>query len=245
MVPQRAGQKRKVVEVAQVEAEEGNGQLEIGALNGEFEGDGEEEDVVSEDDSDEEVDDDDDEDDEEGIEDDDELASDEIPSSEEGEEDVRQQLQDLKTSNSHDKTAQSLMGSDTAKEVVAIASDTPVKPLDDDDAADMPNYTITTDANGNPRYIYDDSDAAIPGNTIGNIPLSYYDAYPHIGYDINGRRIARPAKGEALDSLLDSIDIPEGWTGLTDPATGKPLELTAEQLETLKKLTRNETPGDS
>ncbi|TKA39270.1 hypothetical protein B0A54_08579 [Friedmanniomyces endolithicus] len=254
VVPQRAGQKRKVVEVAQVEAEEGNGQLEIGALNGEFEGDGEGEDVVSEDDSDEGVDEYDEEDDEEGVEDDDdELASDEIPSSEEGEEDVRQQLRDLKTSNGHSEPVQSLMGSDTAKAVAVIASDTPVKPFVDDDAADMPNYTITTDANGNPRYIYgeidpvydsDDSDAAIPGNTIGNIPLSYYDAYPHIGYDINGRRIARPAKGEALDSLLNSIDIPEGWTGLTDPATGKPLELTAEQLETLKKLTRNETPGD-
>ncbi|KAK0849145.1 Ribosome biogenesis protein erb1, partial [Friedmanniomyces endolithicus] len=118
-------------------------------------GDGEGEDVVSEDDSDGGVDEYDEEDDEEGVEDDDdELASDEIPSSEEGEEDVRQQLRDLKTSNGHSEPAQSLMGSDTAKAVAVIASDTPVKPFVDDDAADMPNYTITTDANGNPRYIY-------------------------------------------------------------------------------------------
>ncbi|EMD00959.1 hypothetical protein BAUCODRAFT_60805 [Baudoinia panamericana UAMH 10762] len=126
-------------------------------------------------------------------------------------------------------------------------------PLEDDDDEDRPNYTVTTDANGNPRYVYgeiepvydsDDSDAPANANTIGNIPLSYYDAYPHIGYDINGRRIARPAKGEALDSLLDSIDIPEGWTGLTDPATGKPLQLSAEELQVLKKLTQNDMPGD-
>ena len=100
------------------------------------------------------------------------------------------------------------------------------------------NYKITEDANGNSRYIYnqidpvydsDDSDAPATQNTIGNIPLSFYDSYPHIGYDINGKKIARLATGEALDALLDSIDLPKGWTGLTDPATGKPLELSQQE----------------
>src|SRR5215469_6322858 len=115
------------------------------------------------------------------------------------------------------------------------------------------NYKIATDANGNLRYIYkeidpvydsDDSDAPAQTNTIGNIPLSFYDSYPHIGYDINGKKIMRPARGQALDALLDSIEIPKGWTGLTDPATGKPLELNQEELEVLKKITRNEIPED-
>jgi ribosome biogenesis protein ERB1 len=115
------------------------------------------------------------------------------------------------------------------------------------------NYTVTTDANGGPRYIYkeidpvydsDDTDAQEEGNTVGNIPLSYYDAFPHIGYDINGKKIMRPAKGEALDALLDSIEIPKGWTGLTDPQTGKPLELTEEELQVLKKVSRNEMIED-
>lgn len=115
------------------------------------------------------------------------------------------------------------------------------------------NYTITEDANGNPRYIYesidpmydsDDSDAPAAINTIGNIPLSFYDSYPHIGYDINGQKIARPAKGEALDVLLESIDVPKGWTGLTDPSTGKPLELSQEELEILKRIQMNEIPDD-
>ena len=113
------------------------------------------------------------------------------------------------------------------------------------------SFTITEDANGNPRYIYneidpqydsDDSDAPAATNTIGNIPLSYYDAFPHIGYDINGRKIARPATGQALDTLLDSIELPEGWTGLTDPSTGKPLELSHEELNMLKRIQMNEVP---
>lgn len=115
------------------------------------------------------------------------------------------------------------------------------------------NYKVTKDANGNPRYIYDeidpvydsdDSDAPAHTNTIGNISLSFYDTYPHIGYDINGKRIMRPAQGEALDALLETVEIPEGWTGLTDPATGKPLKLSQDELEVLKKIHMNEIPED-
>ena len=122
-----------------------------------------------------------------------------------------------------------------------------------DEEDDAPNYTVTTDANGGIRYVYDeitpgydsdDSDAPVTTNTIGNIPLTFYDSYPHIGYDINGKRIMRPAKGEALDALLDSIEVPKGWTGLTDPATGKPLNLTQEELEVLRRIQMNEVPEE-
>ncbi|KAL8709130.1 MAG: hypothetical protein Q9225_007502 [Loekoesia sp. 1 TL-2023] len=127
------------------------------------------------------------------------------------------------------------------------------RPLEASDDEPTPNHVITEDANGNPRYLYrnidpvydsDDSDAPETTNTIGNIPLSFYDSYPHIGYDINGKKITRPAKGEALDALLDSIDIPKGWTGLTDPNTGKPLELSAEELDVLKRIQMNEVPEE-
>lgn len=116
-----------------------------------------------------------------------------------------------------------------------------------------PNYRIEKDANGNERYVYseinpvydsDDSDAQEPANTIGDIPLSFYDSYPHIGYDINGKKIMRPATGEALDALLDSIEVPKGWTGLTDPATGKPLNLSQDELELLRRVQMGEVPEE-
>jgi ribosome biogenesis protein ERB1 len=128
----------------------------------------------------------------------------------------------------------------------------PPSPIHDGED-DAPNYTVTTDANGGIRYVYDeiipgydsdDSDAPVTTNTIGNIPLTFYDSYPHIGYDINGKRIMRPAKGEALDALLESIEVPKGWTGLTDPATGKPLNLTQEELEVLRRIQMNEVPEE-
>ncbi|KAJ5086343.1 hypothetical protein NUU61_007650 [Penicillium alfredii] len=118
---------------------------------------------------------------------------------------------------------------------------------------DESNYRIVKDANGNDRYLWDEinpddnseySEADENANTIGDIPLSFYDQYPHIGYNINGKKIMRPAKGEALDALLDSIEIPKGWTGLTDPSTGKPLELSQDELELLRKVQMNEVPGE-
>lgn len=107
---------------------------------------------------------------------------------------------------------------------------------------------IVLDSAGNQRYMYpeidpvydsDDTDAE-ETNTIGNIPLDFYDEYPHVGYDINGRKIMRPAKGEALDALLETIEVPRGWTGLTDRNTGTGLKLTDEELEMVRKIQMDE-----
>ncbi|KAH8165695.1 hypothetical protein CIB48_g2571 [Xylaria polymorpha] len=157
----------------------------------------------------------------EGDDSEDDLASEDIPTDGEAEED-------------HDKSA-----------LVNSAN------LEDED--DRPNYRIEKDANGGVRYVYDeidpvydsdDTDAQGPVNTIGNIPLTFYDSYPHIGYDINGKKILRPATGDALDSLLDSIELPEGWTGLTDPETGKPLNLSRDELELLKRVQMKQVPEE-
>ncbi|ONH64662.1 Ribosome biogenesis protein ERB1 [Cyberlindnera fabianii] len=95
-----------------------------------------------------------------------------------------------------------------------------------------------------PVYDSDDSDHE-NFNTIGNIPLSAYEEFPHIGYNINGKRIMRPARGSALEQLLESIDLPEGWTGLLDSNTGTSLNLTPEEIELIQKLESNRLTDDS
>jgi ribosome biogenesis protein ERB1 len=185
--------------------------------------------------------------DEEDEEDAEDLDSDEVPT--DGEEEIREQIRNLSTTDGPLKKKTSTV---THENRIEMDEDVEENGAEEDESL-RPNFTVTTDANGNTRYIYqeidpvyesDESDAPETTNTIGNIPLHYYDAYPHIGYDINGKKIMRPAKGEALDALLDSIDIPKGWTGLTDPETGKPLELSEEELDVLRKITRNEIPAD-
>jgi ribosome biogenesis protein ERB1 len=119
--------------------------------------------------------------------------------------------------------------------------------IDDDDE-------FFLDADGNPRKLlpeidphYDsDSSTYSEINTIGNIDIEkYYPAsMPHIGYDINGKRIMRPASGAALDQLLDTIDLPKGWTGIVDRETGELKNLTGEELEIIKRIRREELPND-
>ncbi|OJJ83339.1 ribosome biogenesis protein ERB1 [Aspergillus glaucus CBS 516.65] len=146
-------------------------------------------------------------------------------------------------------------GENLVKKRSGTAVDEPAKDNDNDESSEEEqiNFSIEKDAYGNDRYLYDEinpddnselSEADEDANTIGNIPLSFYDEYPHIGYDINGKKIMRPAKGEALDALLDSIEIPKGFTGLTDPSTGKPLELSQDELELLRKVQMNEIPDE-
>lgn len=231
MAPSTLDRKRKAVtrdvaETSDVESDNefGNGLLEgILSQSEDSDGDSEAQDEES------------DEDDADELDELESLGSDEIPSEE----------SDGDLDDSGEKSAK-LNGN--ALSMLGF-SDT-LADLDDDD---KPNYTVEKDANGGERYVYeeinpvydsDDSDAQEVPNTIGDIPLSFYDSYPHIGYDINGKKIMRPAKGEALDALLDSIEVPRGWTGLTDPATGKPLQLSQEELEVLKRIQTNEMPED-
>lgn len=182
---------------------------------------------------------------------DEDIGSDEIPS-EEDEKDLTNQLRRSTITNVTEggrrKTGR-IRGD-------SISNDGPASNVDSqygDDQGVEENYTTMEDANGGIRYIYpeidpvydsDDSDVVAGANTVGNIPSHFYDTYPHIGYDINGNKIMRPAKGEALDALLDSIELPKGWTGLTDPNTGKPLNLTQEELDVLRRITRSEVHED-
>lgn len=108
-------------------------------------------------------------------------------------------------------------------------------------------------SDGRPRIIkpeidpvYDSDDSDVENyNTIGNIPLSAYEEMPHLGYDINGKRIMRPAKGSALDQLLEQIDLPEGWTGLLDQNTGASLKLSDEELELIRKIQAQENTDEN
>ena len=52
------------------------------------------------------------------------------------------------------------------------------------------------------------------GNTIGNIPVKWYDKYDHIGYDLNGEKIMRPKSLDAIDKYIQSHDKNERCVGM-------------------------------
>lgn len=49
-------------------------------------------------------------------------------------------------------------------------------------------------------------------NRIGNVPAYFYDDLPHIGYDMDGKKVMRPATGDELDKFLEGVeDADGGW----------------------------------
>ncbi|KAJ3415009.1 Ribosome biogenesis protein 1 [Chytridiales sp. JEL 0842] len=86
-----------------------------------------------------------------------------------------------------------------------------------------------------PDYASDTSDEETL-NTIGNVPLEWYEDLPHIGYDIEGRRIGKPASGDALDAFLDQIDNPDSWRSVLNKLEGKEQTLTSAEIEVLKRV---------
>ena len=55
------------------------------------------------------------------------------------------------------------------------------------------------------EYEYDSSDEEDIRNTIGNIPVNWYDEYGHIGYDVDGAPIRKPKRGDELDQFLSRL----------------------------------------
>ena len=49
-------------------------------------------------------------------------------------------------------------------------------------------------------------------NTVGNIPMEWYKDFPHIGYDLDGKKILKPIRNkDELDDFLDKMENPDYW----------------------------------
>lgn len=95
-----------------------------------------------------------------------------------------------------------------------------------------------------PGYDSDSSTEDAP-NRIGDVPLEWYDDLPHIGYDVDGRKVMRPAKGDELDKFLATVEDPESWTAVEDKLMGKDVKLSAEELDIIRRLQNAEIPDGS
>jgi len=79
-------------------------------------------------------------------------------------------------------------------------------------------------------------------NTIGNIPIEWYDDMPHIGYDVDGRKIFRPAKGDELDKFLANTTDIAAWTSAEDKLLQKNVQLSDKELDIIRRIVQAENP---
>jgi ribosome biogenesis protein ERB1 len=79
-------------------------------------------------------------------------------------------------------------------------------------------------------------------NTVGNVPMEWYDDFPHIGYDIDGKRVLRPAKGDELEKFLSTMDDPDSWRSVAVDKEGKDMVLNDEELDIIRRIQGGDIP---
>ncbi|GFT62650.1 ribosome biogenesis protein bop1 [Nephila pilipes] len=94
----------------------------------------------------------------------------------------------------------------------------------------------------NDEYEYDTSDEEDIRNTVGNIPMEWYDEFPHIGYDVDGKKIFKPAKSDEIDEFLSKMDDPNYWRTVKNKMTGEKVVLTDEDLDIIQRIQRGKFP---
>ncbi|KAJ3397808.1 Ribosome biogenesis protein 1 [Lobulomyces angularis] len=92
-----------------------------------------------------------------------------------------------------------------------------------------------------PDYNSDTSDEETE-NTVGNIPLEWYADFDHIGYNVSGNKILKPASKDELDKFVDSMDNPNSWKTVFNELEGKNVVLSKGDLEIMRRIQRNEYP---
>ncbi|KAM6903382.1 ribosome biogenesis protein bop1 isoform 1-T1 [Lycodopsis pacificus] len=91
------------------------------------------------------------------------------------------------------------------------------------------------------EYQHDSSDEEDIRNTVGNIPMEWYKDFPHIGYNLDGKKIYKPIRNkDELDDFLDKMEDPNYWRTIHDKQTGSDIVLSDEQVELVNRLQRGQ-----
>lgn len=92
------------------------------------------------------------------------------------------------------------------------------------------------------EYENDSSDEEDLRNTIGNVPIDWYDEYAHIGYDWNASKIIKPKRDDEVDDFVKKIDDPNYWRTIKDRMTGENVVLTDADADLIKRLKAGHYP---
>lgn len=91
------------------------------------------------------------------------------------------------------------------------------------------------------EYRQDSSDEEDIRNTVGNIPMDWYKDFPHIGYNLDGKKIFKPIRNkDELDEFLDKMDNPDYWRTIHDKQTGSDIILSDDQVALVNRLQRGQ-----
>jgi ribosome biogenesis protein ERB1 len=79
-------------------------------------------------------------------------------------------------------------------------------------------------------------DEAENRNTVGKVPLRWYDEYQHIGYDLGGKKIIKTPRLDGVDAALAAADDPNYWRTVYDAYNDREVVLTDRDLQLIERM---------
>lgn len=143
-----------------------------------------------------------------------------------------------------------------------VSSDEDKNDDDEDDGVQvLESFETTTKAKPKKPSLFADAEHSDDSsedegqvNTIGNVPLQWYEEYDHIGYDKEGKKIKRKPRKDLLDHLIARHDDPNYMylniffcnvyfsKTIYDEYNDKEVTLTNEDLKLLVDVQKNRFP---
>ena len=88
------------------------------------------------------------------------------------------------------------------------------------------------------EYYSDSSDEDVLIRT-GNAPEEWYDAYNHVGYDINSNKVQKPKKEDEIESFINKAKDKNWWRNIFDSKNNKNVYLSDKDLEIINRIRHN------
>lgn len=85
-------------------------------------------------------------------------------------------------------------------------------------------------------------------NTVGNIPMNWYNEYSHLGYDWDGKKILKPEgmqNSDQIDAFLARMEDPDFWRTVKDPQTGQDVVLSENDIKLIHRIQAQKIPDDA
>jgi ribosome biogenesis protein ERB1 len=80
-----------------------------------------------------------------------------------------------------------------------------------------------------------DDDEEYNGNTIGRVPLHWYDAYDHIGYTLDGNKLVKRKGPDRVDLTIQNADA-KGLKTVFDMYNNREVVLSERDLEIIRRI---------
>eukprot|EP00241_Pyramimonas_parkeae_P017894 CAMPEP_0114284504 /NCGR_PEP_ID=MMETSP0059-20121206/4683_1 /TAXON_ID=36894 /ORGANISM="Pyramimonas parkeae, Strain CCMP726" /LENGTH=811 /DNA_ID=CAMNT_0001405329 /DNA_START=33 /DNA_END=2468 /DNA_ORIENTATION=- len=79
-------------------------------------------------------------------------------------------------------------------------------------------------------------------NTVGKVPLKWYDEEEHIGYDKQGKKLIKSIQQDQLEEFLDRADNKKAWRTVRDEYNDEDVVLTKEEMAMVQRIRKGHFP---